>query len=130
MMIWFWDEDTFGLTEEKKNNTVRFFFFLFFLPVHLHPSNLSRPPWSCTRYVFCYLTVTPILPLDFFFFCSIFLYNIHRRLSLICSLSPLVLCVDSLSRYTRSFHFINIRNPNVYTQHELSSFPPLVLRHQ
>ena len=91
MMIWFWDEDTFGLTEEKKNNTVRFFFFLFFLPVHLHPSNLSRPPWSCTRYVFCYLTVTPILPLDFFFFAPFF-YTTSIVVFLSSAVSPLLCC--------------------------------------
>ena len=84
------------------------------------------PPWSCMRYVFCYQTVTPIPP----FFSAPLIYIQHPSSSFSSAVSlSSVLCVDSLSRYTRLFHFINIRNPNVYTQLELSLFPPLAPQH-
>jgi len=130
-MIWFWDEGTFGLTEEKKINAVRFFFFYFFFHfIYLPLISLSS---ALVMYA-----IRVLLPdsdsyssLGPFFFAP-FLYIQHPSIVvfLICSLPPVLLCVDSLSRYTSSFHFINIRNPNVYTEHELSSSPPLVLRHQ
>lgn len=85
MMIWSWDEDTFSLTEEE-NNVVRFFFLFFFQFISsssiFHVRVLALVMYAIL--VFCYLTVTPILPWTFFFapFYIIVIF-------LICNLSPL-----------------------------------------
>lgn len=78
-MIWFWDEDTLGLREEEK--ITQFSSFSTFFLVHLPRS--TSPPWSCTRYVFCYQTVTPIPP----FFSAPVIYIQHPSSSFSSAMS-------------------------------------------
>ena len=79
------------MVQQKKKKMTQFDSFLKKFQF-IHPFSLVH---LGTRYVFCYLTATLFFP---GLFCSIFLYNIHRRLFYL-QFSPLpVLCVDFLSQ--------------------------------
>ena|SRR5882762_2088567 len=105
MMIWFWDEDTFGLTEErKKNNAVRF--FSKFSSTSSLSLSLSPALVMYAIYMFCYLTVNSILPPGL---CLLHFYIQHpsSSFSSLQSLSPPSCVVRRFfhSRYTRFISF-------------------------
>ena len=106
----------------KKNNRVWFFLFS---STSLY---LSRPSWSCTRYVVYYSDDSILL----WTFCSIF-YTTSTAVFLICSLRS-VLCVDSQDIHGLIISFISIsclfhqhqhQDLNVYTNMNHRRFLPL-----